>query len=157
MDFSWHWAHFSELTAPELYQILQLRAQVFILEQQCLYQDIDGLDGDSWHLSATNDTGELVAYLRVIAPGKQYNEPAIGRVVTDKNYRGIGLGRLLLQKGIKQTKDHFPQANIRISAQSHLSSFYRSCGFVCVGEPYLEDGIQHIEMLSGDNTRKTVE
>ena len=147
MDICWCWVHFSQLTLVELYQILQLREQVFVLEQQCLYQVIDGVDADSWHFMATINNSELVAYLRVVAPGKKYNEPSIGRVITKESYRGLGLGNSLLQKGIQQTSRQFPQTDIRISAQRHLSAFYCRCGFKQVGKPYLEDGIPQIEMI----------
>lgn len=147
MTLRWQWAHFSELTTEELYQILQLREAVFVLEQRCFYQDIDGKDGDAWHLMAVDDGGELVAYLRVVAPGVKYAEPSIGRVITKERYRGRGIGKLLIQKGIEQTRDQFQRADIRISAQLHLSGLYRRVGFECVGEQYLEDGIPHIEMI----------
>ena len=147
MTLRWQWAHFSELTTEELYQILQLREAVFVLEQRCFYQDIDGKDSYAWHLMAVDDGGELVAYLRVVAPGVKYAEPSIGRVITKERYRGRGIGKLLLQKGIEQTRGQFHGADIRISAQLHLSGLYRRVGFECVGEQYLEDGIPHIEML----------
>lgn len=147
MAIHWRWAHFSKLNAEELYQILQLREQVFVLEQQCLYQDIDGIDRKAWHLSAANEANELIAYLRVIAPGIKFNEPSIGRVVTKASYRGLGLGKSLLKKGIQQTHGQFPQTDIRISAQRHLADFYRSFRFESIGEQYLEDGIPHIEMI----------
>ncbi len=146
MNIRWHWAHFSELTTAELYKILQLRQQVFVLEQQCLYQDIDDMDNDAWHLSAYREE-QLIAYLRVVAPGRKYKEPSIGRVITKESYRGIGVGKLLLNEGIQRTYKQFPSADIRISAQMYLAKFYSSAGFKSVGNQYLEDDIPHIEMI----------
>ncbi|NER79760.1 MAG: GNAT family N-acetyltransferase [Leptolyngbya sp. SIO1D8] len=142
----WRWKQFTELTSEELYKILQIRQQVFIIEQQCIYPDIDDLDYDAWHLLGFSPEKELTAYLRVVAPGKKYQEPSIGRVLTHVNKRGGGLGRQLMEVGIQRTKQQFPQQGIRISAQTYLENFYRRLGFESIGEPYLEDDIPHIEM-----------
>ncbi len=144
---NWKWKTFEELGITELYQILQVRQEVFTMEQQCIYQDIDDLDQYSMHLLGLNYGGDLIAYLRVVEPGGKYDEPSIGRVLTRINLRGTGLGRELVAEGIKTTKHHYPGAKIRISAQFQLQSFYASAGFVAVGESYIEDGIPHIEMI----------
>ncbi len=152
MTVIWQWKAFAELDTRSLYQVLQLRQDVFVLEQQCLYSDIDNLDSVSYHLLGFNPLGssqerKLIAYLRVVAPAKKYPEPSIGRVVTSLDWRRKGLGKQLLQKGLTKAKLQFPNENIRISAQRYLSDFYRGFGFQAVGQPYLEDGIPHIEML----------
>jgi len=152
MEIIWQWKSFAQLDTRSLYQILQLRQAVFILEQQCLYLDIDNLDSVSYHLLGFNPAGssqevELIAYLRVIEPARKYAEPSIGRVVTSLDWRRKGIGKQLVRQGLAETKLRFPSRNIRISAQLYLSDFYRKFGFQTVGQPYLEDGIPHIEML----------
>ncbi|MEL6263467.1 MAG: GNAT family N-acetyltransferase [Cyanobacteria bacterium J06626_6] len=144
---NWIWKDFSALTADELYDLLRLRQQIFILEQQCLYLDIDGLDECAWHLLAMNGAGELVGYLRVVAPEKKYAEPSMGRVLIRQDVRGKGLGSRLVDRGIQYVRSQFSIESIRISAQLHLRAFYERFGFQSMGEPYLEDGIPHIEML----------
>ena len=146
----WQWSTFADLTAAALYQALQLRQDVFILEQTCLYRDIDGLDQDAHHLLGWRIIGgkrELAAYMRVLAPGAKYEEMALGRVLTAPLARGTGIGRELLAQGIAQAERQHPGHRIRIDAQQHLDKFYAEFGFVTVSEPYDEDGIMHIEML----------
>ena len=151
MDICWRWTHFSELGIHDLYEILQLRQQVFVLEQQCLYQDIDDIDCYAWHLSATQRTGEktdkLIAYLRVVEPGRKYDEPSNGRVITKESFRGLGIVKSLFIRGVQHTLAEFHNADIRISAQQHLAGFYGDAGFERVGTPYLEDDIPHVEMI----------
>ena len=133
---AWHDRAFSELTASELYAILELRARVFVVEQKCAYLDPDGLDRTARHLWAAQD-GQLVAYARILSAPTR-----IGRVVTAPEVRGTGLGRELMRRAIANTK-----GPIRLSAQAHLERFYNELGFVRVGEPYDEDGIPHIGMI----------
>ena len=142
----WRWLRFAELGVDNLHDALQLRSRVFILEQGP-YLDVDGLDRQSWHLLGRDGEGVLVAYLRVVDPGLKYEEPSIGRVVTAPEVRGSGLGRSLMREGLAGCARHWPQRNIRISAQVRLQRFYTELGFSAVGAEYLEDDIPHIEML----------
>jgi ElaA protein len=142
----WHWSRFEELGVHALYEVLALRQRVFILEQGP-YLDADGLDPHAWHLLGRDGEGKLVAYLRVVDPGYKYDEPSIGRVVTDKAARGSGIGRLLVAEGVAGCDRLWPGLAVRISAQAHLQRFYGEVGFETVGDPYLEDEIPHVEML----------
>jgi ElaA protein len=137
---------FKELTLDELYQILQLRSQVFVVEQNCAFQDLDNKDQESHHLFCYVD-GVLAGYTRLLPAGLSYKEISIGRVITAPAFRGIGLGKELMQKSIEACEKYFEAATIRIGAQRHLSKFYGSLGFTESGEPYDEDGILHIEMV----------
>jgi ElaA protein len=143
----WQWRSFDSLSARELYAVISAREAVFVVEQNCPYQDADGLDVDAAHLIGWD--GELVAaYLRVLDPGVKYSWPSIGRVLTAKSHRGSGAGRQALIEAMRFVPTRFPKQNVRISAQAHLERFYGEFGFVKVSEPYLEDNIPHIEMLS---------
>jgi ElaA protein len=142
----WTWTRFQGLSLQDLYDALQLRARVFILEQGP-YLDPDGLDQQSWHLLGRDAQGELLLYLRLVDPGLKYAEPSLGRVVTDADVRGTGLGRVLVGQGVARCLGAFPGRGIRISAQAHLARFYGEFGFVPSSEPYLEDNIPHLEML----------
>jgi ElaA protein len=146
----WQWSSFADLTAAQLYAMLALRQQVFVLEQACLYPDIDGLDPGAHHLlgwRSRDGQQELAAHLRCLAPGAKYEEMSIGRVVTSPAARGTGLGRELVAQGIALARRQHPGHAIRIGAQAHLERFYAGFGFVTVSEPYDEDGILHIDML----------
>jgi len=142
---NWTIKRFDELTLDELYNILQLRNEVFIVEQNCIYKDLDGKDRSAWHLMATEDD-KLIAYTRILPPGVSYNDPAIGRVVTSPSKRRSGLGRELMKRSIEACEKLFGTTSITLSAQVYLKSFYGSFGFIVMGEEYLEDGIPHIEM-----------
>ena len=143
---NWHWCRFEDLGVHDLYDALALRLRVFVLEQGP-YQDADGIDPHAWHLLGRESGGALIAYLRVVDPGRKYEEPSIGRVVVAPEARGRALGRALMQEGIARCRAAWPGRGIRISAQARLERFYRSLGFELVGAEYLEDGIPHIEML----------
>ena len=143
---NWLWSRFQDLGVDNLYDALALRCRVFILEQGP-YLDPDGIDRQSWHLLGRDGAGLLQAYLRVVDPGAKYAEPALGRFITAPECRGTGLGRLLLDEGVARCTAAWPGQGIRISAQAHLERFYGSKKFLRVGEPYLEDGIPHLEML----------
>jgi ElaA protein len=146
----WQWSSFADLTAAQLYEMLALRQQVFVLEQTCLYPDIDGLDPGAHHLlgwRTVDGRRELAALLRCLAPGAKYDEMSLGRVVTSPAARGTGLGRELVAQGIACATRLHPGHAIRIGAQAHLERFYAGFGFVTVSEPYDEDGIMHIDML----------
>jgi len=138
--------HFNDLTPHELYAIIRLRNEVFVVEQNCVFQDADDKDQQSYHLMGW-DNGKLLAYTRLVPPGVAYEEASIGRVVTSPSARGTGLGRELMVQSIKACKEQFNVTVIRIGAQLYLEQFYRSLGFIPKGETYLEDGIVHVEML----------
>ena len=145
---TWRWCAFDALNVFELDAIYRGRQQVFSLEQACAYLDADGFDAAAFHLAAWGtDRGVPMAYARVVFPGKKYAEPSIGRVITTAAARGSGVGRELVDRAITHCRQAFPGRGIRISAQSRLEAFYAGFGFVAVGEPYLEDGIPHTEML----------
>lgn len=146
----WQWTRFEGLGLQGLYDVLQLRQVVFVLEQGP-YLDADGLDQHSWHLlgrpAEGPHAGELLLYLRVVDPGLKYDEPSIGRVIIDKKLRGTGLGRVMMAEAVRRCDQFFPGQPNRISAQAHLGKFYGEFGFEPVGEAYLEDNIPHQEML----------
>ncbi len=143
-----HWIlkHFDDLTPKELYKILQLRNEVFIVEQNCPYQDCDNKDMYAWHLMHMQDD-KLIAYTRLLAPGISYSESSIGRVVSSPSARKTGIGKKLMLESIAQIKKLFQTDTIRIGAQLYLQKFYESFGFVKDGDVYLEDNIPHIIML----------
>lgn len=146
----WQWSSFAELPNADLYEMLAQRQNVFVLEQQCLYPDLDGYDQDAWHLlgwRTIDGKRQLAACLRVIAPGVKYTEMSLGRVLSTTAARGTGIGRELLTEGIARAEQLYPGHRIRIGAQQYLESFYGSFGFKTVSEPYDEDGIMHVEML----------
>jgi ElaA protein len=142
----WTCKTFSELTTDELYAILRLRSEVFVLEQNCVFQDMDNKDQRCHHLMGWRE-GLLAGYSRVIGPGISYVESSIGRIVTSPAARGFGVGRELLRKSIDTIYILYGKQPVRIGAQCYLTKFYESFGFVQKGEIYLEDGIKHIEML----------
>ena len=147
-DLRWRWCRFDELGVRELQHIFAARQRVFAVEQQCIYLDIDGCDESAWHLAAWSATQrEPFAYARVLDPGVKYAEASIGRVITVGAGRGIGLGRELVARAIAGAAQAWPGGAIRISAQTRLERFYEAFGFVAVGPPYDEDGIDHTEML----------
>jgi ElaA protein len=146
MEIRWQWTRFEGLTLQGLYDLLQLRSRVFVLEQGP-YLDADGLDQHSWHLLGRDEHGELLLYLRVVDAGHKYGEPSIGRVVIAQKARGTGLGRLLMAEGLRHGDEAHPGQPNRISAQAHLAKFYAEFGYAPVGEPYEEDKIPHLEML----------
>lgn len=139
---------FYELTALQLYAIMALRQEVFVVEQNCPYLDADGKDLKGWHLMGYDDDGQLVAYARLLPKGVSYeNHASVGRVVTTANIRGQGVGRKLMKNAMDYVEQLFPGDNIKISAQTYLRGFYESLGFVVSGEEYLEDGIPHFPMV----------
>tara|TARA_B100000945_G_C20212204_1_gene516594 strand:- start:167 stop:619 length:453 start_codon:yes stop_codon:yes gene_type:complete len=140
---------YNELNKRELFDIYFLRQEVFIVEQNCVYQDIDQKDQYSYHLMAY-DNEILVAYLRIVHPGISYDEPSIGRVLTKIDYRGRGIAKNIMQSAIQKVRDVYKHSNIRISAQEYLIPFYTSLNFESIGEVYLEDDIPHIEMMHKD-------
>ncbi|WP_298506883.1 GNAT family N-acetyltransferase [uncultured Maribacter sp.] len=137
---------FQEFTIEELYAILQLRSEVFIVEQDCVYQDIDNKDQNALHIIGTKN-GEVVAYTRIFAPGFYFKDASIGRVVVKQSERKYGYGKVIMEASINAVKIHFNETKIHISAQEYLIKFYSSLGFKQVGEGYLEDGIPHVGMI----------
>ena len=137
---------FDELTTIELHNLLQLRSEVFVVEQDCVYQDIDGKDFKALHIIGQKD-GKVVAYTRCFAPGIYFEQAAIGRVVVPKDQRAFGYGHVIMKASLKAIKEHYKTENIKLSAQEHLKKFYESHGFSQIGEGYLEDGIPHIAMV----------
>lgn len=136
---------FEELTVQQLYELLQLRAEVFVVEQDCVYQDIDGYDDIAYHVLIYDKTS-LVAYSRILPPGSYFDELSIGRVLVKKTHRLQNLGHKLMTTSLEFVQELYPGAVIKISAQQYLIKFYESHGFVSFGEGYLEDGIPHIGM-----------
>jgi ElaA protein len=143
---TWRFVPFSALSTLELYELLQLRSEVFVLEQACAFQDLDGADTEAMHLLGERD-GRLAAYARCFAAGVKFAEASIGRVVTHASARGGGIGHVLMKEAIERLQAHWGPQAIRIGAQARLEKFYNQHGFVQNGEPYIEDGIPHIEML----------
>jgi ElaA protein len=137
---------FDELNTRELYALLRLRQEVFVIEQHCAYLDADGIDLQCWHLLGRDGGGVLQAYLRIVPPGLKYAEPSIGRVISAAAVRGSGAGRALMGAGVAHAGRLFPGRGIRISAQARLRRFYEDFGFVAEGAQYQEDGIPHVEM-----------
>lgn len=137
---------FSEFTLEELYQVLQLRSEVFVVEQDCVYQDIDGKDQEALHIMGSLK-GKIIAYTRCFPPGIYFEEAAIGRVVVASDQRGHQYGFDIMKASVKAIEQNFRTTCIKLSAQTYLTSFYESLGFQTIGEGYLEDGIPHIAMI----------
>lgn len=138
--------NFQDLTVHELYEILQLRSEIFVVEQNCVYQDLDFKDQKALHVFAKK-SNRIIAYTRIFKPGDYFKESSIGRVVVNQNQRKFGYGHDLMKYSIDCIQQQFNTSKITISAQVYLTKFYQSHGFNQVGEMYLEDGIPHIEML----------
>lgn len=137
---------FSELDSLEMYQLLQVRSDVFVIEQQCIYRDMDDKDQTCHHLLGV-EAGKVVAYSRLVPPGISYENASIGRVCTAKSVRMEGYGLILMEEAIKHCRLLWPTTGITISAQAYLEKFYMKFGFVTVSEPYMEDDIPHIKMI----------
>jgi len=142
----WTCLRFDELGVRQLYDVLALRSEVFVVEQNCVFLDIDGLDPLTLHLLGTGNDGALTAYARLIPPGLKSPDALIGRVVTSPAARGDGSGRALMGEALAQCGRLWPGHAITLHAQAHLERFYGNFGFEPVGQPYVEDGIPHIEM-----------
>jgi ElaA protein len=146
-DLKWQWCRLGELSAEQVYAVLAARVAIFVVEQKCAYQDLDGLDSVAEHLIAWSGA-EVAGYLRVLGPGTRFtNDPSIGRIITTQPFRGSGLGREVVAKGIARVHERYPGRPVRISAQVYLEKFYRDFGFEIASEPYLEDDIPHVEMV----------
>jgi len=143
---TWQWSRFEGLSRDDVYDMLALRARIFVLEQDCAYLDPDGLDRQSWHLLGRGPDGRLLAYVRACDPGVKFGPPSIGRVVVDASQRGTGLGHQLIAEALRRCDATWPGQRNRIGAQSHLQDFYGRHGYVPDSEIYLEDDIPHVDM-----------
>ncbi|WP_062115436.1 GNAT family N-acetyltransferase [Aureimonas sp. AU40] len=148
----WRWRRFDALHLRELHDLLKLRCDVFVVEQACAFAEIDGRDPDALHLLRLEEGGALAGCLRLFAPDESKGDEAernaarIGRIATAPAHRGTGLGHLMMAEALRLCAERWPEADILLSAQSHLQSFYGKHGFQPVSEPYLEDDIPHIDM-----------
>lgn len=150
MELNWKILKMSEMDVMTFHDLIQLRIEVFVIEQDCPYQELDGVDPDAWHLIGTSPDGATIACARMIAPGRAYPDYAsVGRIIVKQGYRDLGLGHEIVKRSLAFMDTHFPNDNIKISAQEHLEGFYQSHGFRTSGAPYLEDGIPHIPMVFG--------
>jgi len=149
MEIKWQIKLFKELNTDELYDLLKLRVDVFVVEQNCPYPEIDDKDRhpETLHLLGKNKDTKIVAYSRILPPGISYKQVSIGRVVVDKNNRGQGVSDAMLKKALEQIKYTWPQKSIQIGAQEYLKDFYQSHGFEPVSKSYYEDGILHVDMI----------
>ncbi|NMH66902.1 GNAT family N-acetyltransferase [Shewanella salipaludis] len=145
----WHSLRFDELTRDQLYELLKLRVDVFVVEQACPYPELDDKDRhpQTLHLLGVDAAGQLLAYARLLAPGLSYPQASIGRVAVAKAGRGSGLALALMQQAITLTQAAWPQQGIQIGAQDYLRHFYQKLGFMPHSQVYLEDGIPHLDML----------
>jgi ElaA protein len=141
----WQCCALNALDPEQLFAVCAAREAVFVVEQNCAYQELDGFDLHALHLIAWADQ-QLAAYARILAPGTRFDAPSIGRVLTPKSFRRLGLGRALMQKALEQMGALYPAQAVQISAQTYLGNFYAEFGFVAISTPYLEDGLPHIEM-----------
>lgn len=146
LSLDWTLAAWHQLNTQQLHDLLQLRSEVFVVEQNCVFQDIDGADPQALHLLGSRG-GPLLAYARCFPPGIKFSEASIGRVATRLAARGGGLGHVLMDKAVAAVGQHWGVQPIRIGAQARLVAYYRQHGFVVDGQPYVEDGIDHLEML----------
>ncbi len=146
MTLNWTVKPYNELTLTELYELLRLRVEVFIVEQNCVFQDLDRQDDQAYHLLGYAESGELAAYARLFDAGISYEEVAIGRVIVSPAHRRLGLGQELMQQAIAYCEVLYGAQPIKIGAQQYLERFYQGFGFAQCGEGYLEDGIPHIPM-----------
>lgn len=147
MKFEHQVKSFQELSLEEFHDIIALRIQIFIIEQNCPYQEVDGKDKLAHHLFFKNEMDEIIAVTRILPKGISYAEVAIGRVVVHEDYRGTGLGNQLMADSMNFVKDEYGKVPVRLSAQKHLENYYGNHGFKSTGKEYLEDGIPHVEML----------
>ncbi len=147
MKFEHQVKSFQELSLEEFHDIIALRIQIFIIEQNCPYQEVDGKDKLAHHLFFKNETDEIIAVTRILPQGISYEEVAIGRVVVHEDYRGTGLGSQLMSDSMNFVRDKYGEVPVRLSAQKHLENYYGNHGFKSTGKEYLEDGIPHVEML----------
>ena len=147
MNFKKFVQPYSTLSLDHFHDIIALRIKIFVIEQDCPYQDLDGKDKLAHHLFYTNNEDEVVAATRILPQNISYAEVSIGRVVVDERCRGTGLGHLIMEESMNFVQAEFGQVDVRLSAQKHLENYYGKHGFRSTGKEYLEDGIPHVEML----------
>ncbi len=157
MKLDWTIKRFQELSTDELYDILDLRVRVFVVEQNCPYPELDGKDRQSTHVFGREEGGDMVAYSRIVDPGLSYQEPSIGRVLTHQSYRGKGLGDELMEQSMHHIREKFGQVSVKISAQEYLRKYYQNHGFESLSDIYLEDEIPHLEMIYHPGNESQVE
>jgi ElaA protein len=151
MELTYTCTHFNDLSLAELYAIMKLRQEVFVVEQNCPYLDADGKDLDAYHIQGKDNTGNVHCYTRLLAPGVSYQSySSIGRVINSQQVRGQGQGKKLMKYSIDTIKRLYPNDKVKIGAQAYLKKFYEDLGFEDLGTPYLEDGIPHIKMILRD-------
>ncbi len=143
----WTCKTFDELSVDELHDIIQLRINVFVVEQNCPYPELDGKDRKAHHFFGQTDGGEIIAYTRFFGPGEYFEQPAIGRVVVNSDHRGDGTGQELMKETIRKMKQLYGQSDLKIGAQKYLVKFYENLGFESTGQDYMEDGIPHVYMI----------
>ncbi|MDQ6916203.1 MAG: GNAT family N-acetyltransferase [Pseudomonadota bacterium] len=149
-EIAWQWSRFADLAPHALYAALRARSEVFVVEQRCAFLELDNADQDAWHLLGWVERGGtkvLAAYLRLLEPGARFAEASIGRVLTTSEFRRSGAGRALMCEGVRKSAELYSAHGIRIGAQRYLEKFYGAFGFMPASDPYLEDGIAHIQML----------
>jgi ElaA protein len=147
MHLNWQIKPYSELSLNEFHDIVELRIKIFVVEQNCPYQDLDGKDKKAYHLICRDGFGKIVATARILHPGVSYPEVAIGRVACDESIRGHGAGHELLKQCLAYIQEEFGDVAVKLSAQKHLEGYYGKHLFKSTGKEYLEDGIPHVEML----------
>lgn len=152
MNQIWNFKKFEELTSNELYDILRLRNEVFVVEQQCIYNECDNKDQKCMHLWCSLD-GRIAGYCRIVPPGVSYPEASFGRIVSHPEFRNLKLGHQMMRYILQIAQNHYHTDVIRISAQVYLGKFYEQYGFKQISEPYLEDTLPHMEMLRGQGVR----
>ena len=142
----WHWRRMDEMSVAYLYEMLALRESIFVVEQRCVYLELDGLDESALHLVANHKDG-MVACLRLLNCSADEGPVRLGRVAVSKRFRGQGLARLMMKKAIEKVRQDYPDRELQLSAQTYLQSFYQSLGFTLCGEEFIEDGIPHLPMV----------
>tara|TARA_B110000503_G_scaffold119035_1_gene180493 strand:+ start:1972 stop:2424 length:453 start_codon:yes stop_codon:yes gene_type:complete len=147
MHLEWQIKPYQDLSINEFHDIIALRIDVFVVEQNCPYSELDGKDKKAYHVLCRSGKGKIVATARILPPGVSYPSVSIGRVVTDQSVRGTGIGHELMRKCMEYCKIEFGDDNVTVSAQKHLENYYKNHGFISTGKEYLEDGIPHVEML----------
>lgn len=153
MHLNWEIKHYRDLSLNEFHDIIALRIEAFVVEQNCPYQDLDGRDKKCYHVFCRDGKGNIISTARIVPPGLIYEDAAIGRVVIHESIRGEGLGHELMKECINFSKLEFGEVPIRISAQKHLENYYAKHDFISTGKEYLEDGIPHVEMLLNPNQK----
>lgn len=146
-ELSWTWHAWKSLSPDLLYALLKLRSDIFVVEQNCVFSDMDGIDPQCEHLCGVDRQGSLQVYLRLLPPGLKFAECSLGRLVTAASARRGGLARAAIEQGLVRLRQRYPGQTVRIGGQRYMEAFYASMGFVPTGEPYLEDGIPHVDML----------